>query len=134
MTAPIDELNQAIIAAVKADPEMTALISGRIYDDVPENPVQPYVNLSHYDQLPEDAEGVVSSRYTLQYDIWSVTVGKQECNDITNRLRRLVTRENIILVENHLVSVFVERFKVMRDPDGFTKHGFVIIQALIEEG
>ena len=53
---PSLELQKAIVAALKADAAVTAIINGRIYDAVPGGATKPYVSFGPFQLLPEHGD------------------------------------------------------------------------------
>lgn len=59
-------LQKAVLAALKADPALSALIQGRVYDQAPEGALCPYLALGRCESRPVAADGGgVEQRLTL---------------------------------------------------------------------
>ena len=59
-------LQKAMVAALKADPALSALIQGRVYDQAPEGALCPYLALGRCESRPVAADGGgVEQRLTL---------------------------------------------------------------------
>lgn len=50
-------LQKAMVAALKADPALSALIQGRVYDQAPEGALCPYLALGRCESRPVAADG-----------------------------------------------------------------------------
>lgn len=50
-------LQKAMVAALKADPALSALIQGRVYDQAPEGALFPYLALGRCESRPVAADG-----------------------------------------------------------------------------
>lgn len=59
-------LQKAVVGALKADPALSALIQGRVYDQAPEGALCPYLALGRCESRPVAADGGgVEQRLTL---------------------------------------------------------------------
>lgn len=124
MAAPSLELQAVIVAAVRADSSLMALISD-IYDLPPADPFgaeQGYIGFG-----PEDAptqKGCVDLvTVTLQLDVWSRRVGRVHCKQILHELKRVL--HSVATIENPIVSRGEPYERILRDPDGITHHGIL---------
>lgn len=132
MTAPANQLQQAVWQALVADTELNALISGRIFDFVPHDAVLPYVSFGPMDDLNADAGCIRCSEMHMQIDVWSDRRGFKECKAIAGLVDNVLSAGNIILPECRLISLTQERSLFLRDPDGLISHGVLGYVALIE--
>jgi hypothetical protein len=130
--SPDLELQGAIIAWLKADPDVAALVGNRIYDTVPENPVYPYIVYAGSDEFADDAECIRTSVITVQIDVWSRAVGYPEAKIIVDAIRNSLHDATLTLSINALVTIEVTRLRVLRDPDGLTNHGIAEITSTVE--
>ena len=80
------ELQQAIVAALKADAALVALVTG-IYYQPPHGAVKPYVSLGPEDWVSDDADCIQGYEGAVQIDVWSATVGKPEAKRIANAVQ-----------------------------------------------
>lgn len=75
-------LQAAVVKALKEDPDLAALIGGRVYDRVPAKPVAPYITIGDA-QIVDDSNACLSlAEYSLQIDAWSEDVGYPEVKRI----------------------------------------------------
>ncbi len=119
--------------ALRADRGMKDLISGRMYDRVPEKPEFPYGAFGAYDFVPDDADCIYSGEHTLQLDFWSRAVGRVEVKQIVDTARRCIRGIDADLGEYGLVEIRIGLVRVIGDPDPLTSHGIVQVTARIEE-
>ena len=133
------ELQAAIVARLKADAAVRALIGDRVYDNVPRNPDGkvdaarfPYVSFGPEQVLPDGWDCQESSEIFIQIDAWSRAVGFPEVKKIANAVRRALHDADLLLSENALVSLEFESRQVMRDPDGKTSHAALTFRAVVE--
>lgn len=134
MTSTV-ELQRAYIAALKADPKIMALVGG-VYDRVPAKPYKAkdaYISIGPETAVEDDAECITGIEVTTQIDVWTKAVGKVECKEVTDLVRKALHRKPLVLDGAALVDQWVTLTRIMDDPDGITKHGVVQITARIEE-
>lgn len=125
MTAPDVELQGAIVAAVKADAELMALLGG-IYDSVPEAPygaTTAYVSFGPSTLNLGQFEGLRAEEHVVQLDVWSKAVGRIECKDICHRLKRLLSGAELPLSENGFVRGTLVLGRILPDPADGVSHG-----------
>ena len=124
MAAPALELQAAIVAAVRADAALMALVSG-IYDLPPADPfgaAQGYIGFGPED-APTETGCVDLVTVTLQMDVWSRRVGRVHCKEILHELKRVL--RGVATAENPIVSRGEPFERILRDPDGVTHHGIL---------
>lgn len=135
--SPDLELQGVIIARLKADPDVSALVEQRVYDKVPDAPTFPYVSLGPTEELSDDAtcgDGTLTGfAITLQIDCWSRTVGFPEVKRVADAVRRALVGEELALNENALVYFEHRITRTLRDPDGLTSHAALTFEAFAEQ-
>lgn len=130
--SPELELQGAIVAALKADPAVSGIAAGHIYDRVPEDRVFPYVSIGATDTVEADAECLTGYEITQQIDIWSREVGYPECKRLTDAVRAALHEIDLALATNALVFLRCIQARMYRDPDGLTSHGALTFEASVE--
>jgi hypothetical protein len=124
-------LQDAIVAALRNDADVTALVGQRIYDRVPPMVEKPYITIGPADVTSNDADCVNGNDVTQQIDVWSVEPGFAQCKDVGGAVRKCldkitVTQDGLTFeIENRAVRYFM-------DADGLTAHGVITVQALID--
>lgn len=126
------ELQGAIIAALKAAPDVVALVGPRIYDTVPDNPVFPYVSYGPVDILADDADCIETQDVFIQIDTWSRAVGFPEVKRLNDAVRAALHQNDLALPVNALVLLQHRQTRTLRDPDGLTSHGAISLEAFVE--
>lgn len=134
MANPELELQGAIVARLKADPAVAALVNGRIYDAVPTNAAFPYISIGPVDAVDDDADCITGLIVAQQIDCWSRGVGFPEAKKIVDAVRAaLHDREAQMPLSTNAMSFFQCRnSSTRRDPDGLTSHGILSFEAAIE--
>lgn len=133
MTSPSLELQKAIFDLLKANPAVTALVNGRIYDRVPENPQFPYVSFGTFTETTDDAECIDGFDITIQLSAWSRAVGFPECRQITEAVRNALPKDGVELPTNALVTFSHRITRMISDPDGLTSQGAMTFEAFVEQ-
>lgn len=138
-TEPTLALQEAIVAALKADTTLTDLISGRVYDRVPGDPTRPpptnifpYVRVGQDQDIEDGADCIEASEIFAQIDVFSRAYGKSEVKSIAGSVRRVLHEADLTLDENALVLIKHENTLYRTDPDGLTEHAILIFRALTE--
>lgn len=126
-------LQKLIRDRLRATPAVSNAIGGRVYDSVPKDPIFPYLSFGSYDFVPDDSDCIFAGVHTQMLDIWSRKVGRVECKDITEAVRRVLRGYETDLGDCGLVGIEIDFADVIMDPDGLTAHGRVQIRAMIEE-
>jgi hypothetical protein len=134
MASPELELQGAIVARLKADPAVAALIAGRVYDNVPQNAAFPYVTIGPVDSVGFDPDCITGFDVAQQIDCWSRSVGFPEVKKIVDAVRAaLHDKEDAMPLSSNDMVFFEHRTtRINRDPDGLTSHGIIGFEAAIE--
>jgi hypothetical protein len=134
MATPELELQSAIVARLKADPGVAALVAGRIYDSVPASAAFPYVSIGPVDSVGFDPDCITGFDVAQQIDCWSRAVGFPECKKIVDAVRTaLHGKEEAMPLASNGMTFFEHRTtRITRDPDGLTSHGILGFEASVE--
>jgi hypothetical protein len=132
---PALALQRGIVARLKADATLAALVGGRVYDEPPEPPTFPYVRLGTF---------VAEPFRTDARQAWTVTFGV-ECHSRPNAGRVEATRmvdavigaleqsQTVLTVTGFTVAwVDLVTSQVARDQDGQTYSGIVAFEAVLD--
>ena len=128
MTSPTLELQGAIVAALKADSAITAIVGARVYDRVPRgsdgniSALMPFVGVSAWDELTEDADCVPGSSIAFDLDCWSDQPGFRQIHELNEAVKQaLHDDDTIAIADNALVYLTHTQTRTLRDPDGSTE-------------
>lgn len=130
--SPSLELQGAVVARLKADAALAAIIGARVYDNVPSAAQFPYVSLGYWQETPEDVDCIEGAEIFGRIDVWSRSVGKVEALRAAEAVRSAMHHAEMDLTSNALVELEWVRTDVLNDPDGLTVHAIVEVRALIE--
>ncbi len=126
-------LQKAIVAALRGDMPVAALVGTKVYDNVPTAPVKPYISIGPIDVLTEVADEYEGSETTIQIDGWSAGPKSVEVKQLGRAIRTALHEQNLELAEDQrLVSLIVEQIRYLPEPDGISQHVAVSVRALTE--
>ena len=125
-------LQAAAVAALKASPAVTALVVGRVLDRVTDKTAFPYINLSGFQLVQDDADCIDGAEVFFDVHVWSRTVARTESADIAGAVREVLHNATLLLTDAELTELEHRDTRYMRDPDGVTNHAVVTFRALIE--
>jgi hypothetical protein len=131
---PALPLQKAIVAALKADAAVNALVAGRIYDGVPANAVKPYVSFGPFQVLPEQGDCLDGADATIQLDGWSNKQGSTvEAKQLGAAIAAALDEATLALDLPHkLIDLRLANTRYVREPDGITAHAIVTLRAFTE--
>lgn len=132
MSDPSLDLQGAIVAALKADPAVTALISGRVYDQVPPQAAFPYVTIGEDQTLPAWADCYDGADVILTLHAWSRAVGYPEVKRLAAAVSAALDGVEVTIETIRLVDISWTGSRFLRDPDGNTRHAVIGFRALTE--
>lgn len=132
MADPSLDLQEAIVAALKAAAPVAALVGQRIFDQVPANTPFPYITYGADDVIQDDADCITAYEVSVQIDVWSRVKGQPEMKRIAEAVRETLHDADLTLDNHALVLIEHERTRYLDDPDGQTKHGALTFKALVD--
>lgn len=133
MASPELELQGAIVARLKADAGVIALISTRVYDPVPKEPVFPYLSFGPKSTTQEDADCITGFEISLQLDAWSRMPGAVEVQKIADAVRVALHDYDFTLPSNAAVYFQHRDSRIFRDPDGLTTQAAMSFTGYVEQ-
>jgi Protein of unknown function (DUF3168) len=135
MGEPSLELQRVIVATLRADPAVNALIAGRVYDRVPSPQTFPYVVVGDdqvsqaHAQCLEGSTEVFSSLHA-----WSREVGKVEAKQIAGAIVTALNGADLALANGYrLVLIEHDNTQHLGDPDGLTSHSVIVFHSFVDE-
>ncbi|RWX28956.1 DUF3168 domain-containing protein [Rhizobium leguminosarum] len=127
------ELQGAIVARLKADAPLTALLQGRVYDQPPTPATYPYFTIGEAQFLRDDATCVSGGQVYLTMHAWSQQVGFPEVKRVADAVVESLHLANMSLPTNRLISIMHRQTRVFRDADGLTSHAVIEFVANTEK-
>lgn len=135
MSEPSLELQRVIVATLKADSAVNALIAGRVYDRVPSPETFPYLVVGE-DQVSQAHAGCLegSTEVFANLHAWSRAVGKVEAKNIAGAVVRALNGAALTLANGYrLVLIEHDNTQHLGDPDGITSHSVIVFHAFVDE-
>lgn len=130
----IAALQKFVVATLKADAGVAALVGARIYDRPPAGAVMPYVSIGPSDEVPFNAECIAMIDATLQIDVFSASQGGgAEARKINSAIKAALHEIDGDLEAGALLEINVRQTRAFDDLDPGVTHGIVSIEALLEE-
>jgi hypothetical protein len=134
-TDPGHALQLAIVPRLKAQ---VADIASRVYDTVATNiagevtATFPYLQIGDDQVLPDDAECVDGSEIYVSVHVWSRAVGWLEAKKIAGQVRDALHLASLTITGHNLIEIRFRDARLLRDPDGKTRHIAMTFRALTE--
>lgn len=134
MTEPSLELQRVIVATLKADTGVNALVAGRIYDRVPAPVTFPYVVIGDDQTTAAHAECFEGSTQVFSsLHAWSRAVGKVEAKSIAGAIVKALNGAALELTGYRCVLIEHDNTQHLGDPDGITSHSVVVFHSFVDE-
>ena len=130
---PSLQLQKALVAVLKADAGVNAIIAGRIYDAVPGGAVKPYLSFGPFQMLPEHGSCMDGGEAFVTLDGWAAGPDTVQVKQLGAAVAKALDLAPIMIdAPPRLVEMTVEQTQYMRDPDGITAHAVITVHALTD--
>ncbi len=129
------ELQKALVAALKASIDVSALVAGRIYDHPPDGATLPYIRIGGIVPRPVRAQASRAAILTYSVEVHSRSGGSgrvevtkigHAVTEALNESEDALASADLAVVQNHWITTTVER-----NNDGETYSAIVAFEALI---
>jgi hypothetical protein len=133
-TDPGFDIQRDIVAALKANAAVKAMVKDRVYDRVPRdrngdpNVPFPYITLGDTQTLPDLAECTDAAETFFAIHIWSRKVGSVEAKQLSAAVGAVLHDAALPAVQ----SILLQESRIIPDPDGLTSHGILTFQILTD--
>lgn len=130
---PERALSAALLAAVRADPGVAALVAGRAWDQPPPDPGFPYLQLGRVEVRPAGS-GAPEEGVELVASLTCVSRfgGKEEAAEVGARVRDALHDADIAVPDHRLVNLRVTFQDVFRASDWRSVYGVTRLRAVLE--
>ena len=127
-------LQTAIVAALSANPDLTAATGGtpKIYDDVPPATPYPYVTLGQTMERDWSTGTEEGREHTVTLHVWSRGRGRAQVHAIAAMMRATLHQAALTLDRFRLINLRHEFSESRREPDGETYRAIVRFRATTE--
>jgi len=128
------ELQELVFGTLMSNGPVTAIVGKNVFDDVPTADPYPRITFGPSDSVSDDADCVDGEEITLQVDCWVRQSGKlHPCRQLVDAVKAALHEQNLALPDPYVLNTIrVQQTRVIRDPDGETAHGVVVVTALVE--
>lgn len=124
-------LQGAIVAALKADNAVKAIVGTRVFDVVTALALMPYISLGEDQVLPDGSECFDGYEIRSTLHLWSRAVGFPEVKRLAAAVDDALGDE-LVVPGHHVIACGVTDTRFLRDPDGLTSRAVLSLQTLIE--
>lgn len=125
----------ALIAALKANAAVTALVGSRIYDEPPQDVKFPYIHITEISPYAEDTDCTQGATVQIGLQAHSRSIqGRVECVRVAEAVQSALHRnEGALTVSGHnLIEMIFQTYVTDRDPEGRGYTSRMAFQALLE--
>jgi len=124
MTDSTLELQKAVVAKLKAAAGVTTLVSTRVYDEPPQNPTYPLIQIGEDNSEPYDATLLTGWECFLVIRSWSRKPGKVEARQIMAAIKAALHDVALTLDTQTFVNGKLVSQNTVDQNDGRTTLGF----------
>lgn len=97
-------LQKAIVATLKANAGVTAILAGRVYDRVPSGAALPYAHIRAIQLVDDSADCIDGAEVFIDLDVWSNAVGKVEAERGASAVRKALRHASLALDEPYALT------------------------------
>lgn len=120
----------AVRTRLLATSSLFLIVSDRVYDDVPQDTVFPYVVIGDDTSIPWDQDCKTGADTTLTIHAWSRYSGRKEVKDMLQAIYNGLHNFELNVTGGHNVLCQAEYEETFLDPDGATRHGVIRFRLL----
>ncbi|WP_339112903.1 DUF3168 domain-containing protein [Thioclava sp. GXIMD2076] len=127
-------LQDAIYAALVADPGLSAQVAGRVYDNAPSSVEYPHITFGPSQEISDDVECIAGELHAIQIDVWTQESSSKRGNKLLCKLVKAALHEAELMLDEPyaMSSLRVADVKYMGDPRTDVAHGVISIEARTE--
>ena len=124
-------LQKAIVARLRADSAVTALVGTKVFD-MPNENTFPRITLGEDQILFSRADCYLGEDVNITIHAWSRAVGFPEVKRIAGAIQAALHEAELTLDGYRLVDLSVDDVRFLRDADGLSSHAVLNFTALCE--
>lgn len=124
---------KVVLTDLKADADLRAALSTRIYDFVPQKVTFPYISLGEDALTSLDTSSNDGAMVTLTINTWSTARGRKQTKEIQAHIRRILHKADFTLTGFIFSYCNWESSSSFIDSDGETRHGVCIYNIYLTE-
>lgn len=118
------EIQKAVVARLKGDPGVAALVGTRVYDTPPQSPTWPLIEIGEDNAAPVEGTDFAGWECVLVIRSWSRKRGAVEAREMMRAVAAALHDAPIALDTQMLVTARLAGQNTVKQPDGVTTLGF----------
>ena len=126
-------LQAAMLACLRADEAVTAVVGDRIFDAAPRNAAFPYLAFGPARASDWSTGTESGTEQLLTLHVWSKAKGRREVLAVMEAIRARLADAALTLDDHHLVNLRLEFAEARYDDDLSVHHGLLRFRAVTEE-
>jgi hypothetical protein len=132
-TNPALALQRAVVAHLRADPNLQLMLGGpHVYDEPPPNPRAPYVTVAQIETRDWAAGGGRGAEHLMTLDVWSRKPGRAEAQTIVGAIDDRLDDADLQPDGHRVINLRTLFWTALPDPDGKRTRGLVRLRAVTE--
>ena len=124
-------LQQAIYQQLTGDSTLMALVTG-VFDRPPQGTAFPYITIGEFTGRDWSTKTTTGMEYVVNLHAWSREGGRKQAAQIMERLHTLLYQASLSVTGQTLVSMRFSGSNILLENDGWTYHGTMQFNALLE--
>jgi hypothetical protein len=129
---PDRALQAAVLARLRADSSVSALLDGRIHDEPPASPAYPYVTIGRTETRPWGGLNGEGVEHALTLTCVSRFGGAEEAKAVVAAMRAALHGAELTLTDHRLVNLRATYSDVFRGSDWRSTFGVLRVRAVTE--
>lgn len=127
------EVQKAVRSKLAAASGVTALVSTRIYDELPASePTYPYIQFGEMLTERFDVKESAGWDVELTLHVWSRGRGKKQAQDVLDAIEAALNRGTLTVTGYAVVSCDIRQLLNFEDADGMTRHGVARLRVVLQ--
>lgn len=129
---PTLAVQAAVVAALKADAPLAAIVGAKVYDRVPPTVVPPYCMLSGWQEIDDGTDCMDASEVAFDVQCFSTAVGRPECARIAGAVKKALNRLRPAATDHTNVEIQHTSTVYFTETDNLTSRAVVSFRALVD--
>lgn len=130
-------LQKAVVATLKANAAVIAIVADRVFDRPPPTAAKPYLSLGLQTLSPQLADEYAGAGHRFQIDAWSAGPGRLQVKQLAAAVITALVGPNgdatlDLEANQRCVSLELEQSTEVPEPDGTTQHEAMVFIAATE--
>lgn len=129
-------IQKGLRTVLAADAGISALVSGRVYDEPPQPVAFPYVRFGNINPNAFDTPTTLGALVDISIEVHSrSSSGRVEATQVAEAVRAALHRqeESVTVAGHTLVELICEAISVTRDNEGRGYTAIILLQAMLED-